>query len=129
MTYAVCHNTAKLCVFFSSLIQRTNLKFCILLQFFFLFECKSGDIRINVQKYLSYSDNLTRSSCTLKLLSCRTSLFRDSFFVKIVHLWNALPDSIKFTRLKNVFVMDNVRSYKIICPKCRKINAMSICNC
>ena len=113
---------------------------------YFSLKCKSGDIKINIQKYFSYSDNRTRSSGSLKLLSCRTSLFRDSFFVRIVHLWNALPDSIKcisslillfkkqlksfyFTKLKNVFVTDNVRSYKIICPKCGKINAMSICNC
>ena len=106
------------------------------LDLIFFFKCKLVDIRINMNNYLSYSDNRTRRYGTLKLLSCKTSLFRDTFFVRIVNLWNAIPDNTKsssslfyFSRLKNVFVTDNVRSYKIICPKCRKINAMSVCSC
>ena len=61
---------------------------------------------------------------TFRVLITIDSFLEIHFFVRIVHLWNALPDSIKcisslnlfkkqlksycFTRLKNVFVTDNV---------------------
>ncbi len=58
-------------------------------------------------------------------------------------IWNSLPKNIKdsdtissfksklksfyFTRLLNVFDGDNFRSFKLICPKCRRINIFSVC--
>ena len=32
-------------------------------------------------------------------------------------------------RLNNVFDGDNVRSFKIICPKCRRVNILKACSC
>ena len=32
-------------------------------------------------------------------------------------------------RLKIVFDGDNIRSYKLICPKCRRVNPIAICSC
>ena len=65
--------------------------------------------------------------------------------VRLANLWNAIPDSIKsqtsmssfknklkyffVERLKIVFDGDNIRSYKLICPKCRRVNPMTICSC
>ena len=34
-----------------------------------------------------------------------------------------------FKRLYNVFDGDNVRSFKIICPKCRRVNILKACSC
>ena len=75
----------------------------------------------------------------------RTSLFRDYFFNRIAIIWNGIPEDIKvattlcsfkrqlksfyFKRLYNVFDGDNVRSFKIICPKCRRVNILKACSC
>ena len=37
--------------------------------------------------------------------------------------------SFYFKRLYNVFDGDNVRSFKIICPKCRRVNILKACSC
>ena len=37
--------------------------------------------------------------------------------------------SFYFTRLLNVFDGDNFRSFKLICPKCRRVNIFSVCTC
>ena len=76
-----------------------------------------------------------RTSTELYLKTNRvcTSHFRDYFFNRISILWNSLPDDIKlatsldsfkrklkslfFWRLHNVFIGDNIPSYKITCPK------------
>ena len=74
-----------------------------------------------------------------------TSLFRDYFFNRIAIIWNGIPEDIKvattlcsfkrqlksfyFKRLYNVFDGDNVRSFKIICPKCRRVNILKACSC
>ena len=56
-------------------------------------------------------------------------------------MWNSLPKNIKesdtissftsfyFTRLLNAFDGDNFRSFKLICPKCRRANTSSVCTC
>ena len=44
----------------------------------------------------------------------------------------ALTSTLKsfyFKRLYNVFDGDNVRSFKIICPKCRRVNILKACSC
>ena len=64
-----------------------------------------------------------------------------NFFSRICIMWNSIPDDIKlaeslgsfkcqlkaksFKRLYNVFYGDDVRSFKITCPKCRRINSYS----
>jgi hypothetical protein len=67
---------------------------------------------------------------------CKTSLFRDSYFNRIVFLWNNLPSGIKasssVTILKTklyiyyytnkritVFDIDRPRTWKTLCSKCR----------
>ena len=87
------------------------------LELIFFFKCKLVDIRINMNNYLSYSDNRTRRYGTLKLLSCNISLFRDTFFVRIVHLWNAIPDNTKsssslvvFKKQLNLFYFSRLNS-------------------
>ena len=60
-------------------------------------------------------------------------------------MWNGIPEDIKvattlcsfkrqlksfyFKRLYNVFDGDNVHSFKIICPKCRRVNILKACSC
>jgi hypothetical protein len=63
----------------------------------------------------------------------------------LVHLWNALPSTIQTSdkissfkillkefyveRLRQVFDGDNVRTFQLVCSKCRRVNAMSCCSC
>ena len=63
----------------------------------------------------------------------------------ILTSWNAVPGDIKaettlssfkaklksfyFVRLYQIFDGDNVRTFKLICPKCRKVNIFSVCSC
>jgi len=60
-------------------------------------------------------------------------------------IWNSLPENIKdsdtissfksklksfyFTRLLNVFDGDNFCSFKLICPKCHRVNIFFVCTC
>ena len=57
--------------------------------------------------------NLSFSSPVLLVLKCR---------------WRQLKSSY-FKRLYNVFDGDNVRSFKIICPECRRVNILKACSC
>ena len=98
--------------------------------------------------YFSFLKGNTRrasSGLHLKTNACRTSSFRDFYFNRITLIWNSLPKNIKdsdtissfksklksfyFTRLLNVFDGDNFRSFKLICPKCRRVNIFSVCTC
>ena len=74
-----------------------------------------------------------------------TSTFRDYYFNRIVNLWNNIPNDVRqaesidsfkrklksfyFKRLFNVFGGDNFRTFKIICPKCRRVNTLTACTC
>ena len=74
-----------------------------------------------------------------------SSLFRNSFFIRMPYMWNALPCEIKsesnvatfkkklksffFNRLQKVFDPDDIRTFKIICCKCRKSNTLRRCCC
>ena len=85
------------------------------------------------------------SGLHLKLNAFRTSSFRDFYFNRITLMWNSLPKNIKdsdtissfksklksfyFTRLLNAFDGDNFHSFKLICPKCRRVNTSSVCTC
>ena len=99
-------------------------------------------------EYFSFLRGWSRRTSTelyLKTNRVRTSHFRDYFCNRITILWNSLPDDIKlatsldsfkrklkslfFWRLHNVFIGDNIRAYKIICPKCRRVNIRIACSC
>ena len=119
------------------------------LDLIFFFKCKVGIYTIDLSNYLTFCAGVTRrlSSGLYLRQNCipKTSSFRDSYFIRIVNIWNALPINIKasssltefrvklkeffFERLRSVFDGDNIRSYKIICPKCRSVNTMNLCTC
>ena len=107
-----------------------------------------GLVKLNISNFLSFNQGRTRRSTAgvyLKSPRTRTFCFRDSYFNRIVNLWNSLPDIVKncttvsgfknqlkkfyFSRLFRVFDADNIRSYKIVCPKCRRINLLNVCSC
>lgn len=116
----------------------------------FFFKCKSGEVNFACQfnKYFSFVQGSTRcgsSNFHLKTNSARTSTFRDNYFNRIAILWNSIPDSFKLadslgsfkrklksfylSRLHKVFDGDSVRSFKLICPKCRRVNVLEACSC
>ena len=115
----------------------------------FYFKCKSGTYSVNLSKYISDCEGSSRRSSSGLFIrqNCipRTSSFRDSYFIRIVNIWNALPNNIKYSssldifkcrlkeflynRLRLVFDQDNIRTYKLICPKCRRVNTLASCSC
>ena len=114
------------------------------------YKCMKGHI-IFGRHFDEYFSFLRRWSCRastelyLKTNRARTSHFRDYFVNRITILWNSIPDDIKlatsldsfkrklkslfFWRLYYVFIGDNIPSYKIICPKCRRVNIRIACSC
>ena len=115
----------------------------------FFFKCKTGLYAIDLSKYVTFATGSTRrcsSGLNLKY-NCipRTSSFRDTYFIRIVNTRNALPNNIKgitiqstfksklkaffLESLRLVFDQDNIRSYKIACPKCRSIRPLTLCSC
>ena len=116
----------------------------------FFFKCMKGDIIFarHFDEYFSFlrgRSRRTSSELCLKTNRARTSHFRDYFFNRITILWNSIPDNIKLAtsldsfkrklkslflwRLHYVFSGDNIRSFKIICPKCRRENLITECSC
>ena len=119
-----------------------------LLDLVFFFKCMHGLVKLNISNFVSFNQGRTRRSTAgvyLKTPRTRTSCFRDSYLNRIVNLWNSRPDIVKncttvsgfknqlkkfyFSRLFRVFDADNIRSYKIVCPKCRRINPLNVCSC
>ena len=118
------------------------------LDLLFLFRCLKGEISINIFQFVNFSTSTTRrgsSGLDLRLLSVRSSTFRDSFFVRICPVWNSLPINIRSScstsafklrlkrlyldRLDSTFDVENIRSWRIICPLCRRSNLLSPCTC
>jgi hypothetical protein len=113
----------------------------------FAFKCINGLLNVQFDKYIQISSGKTRnSSDNVNLYPVhryRTSLFRDSFFNRIVQLWNSLPlqicksptfNSFKtslykhyFNKLHNTFDTDRLNTWKSICPYCRSVNRPSCC--
>ena len=70
--------------------------------------------------------------------------FRGSFFIWIINLWSALPFAIRSevklvpfkkklksffcNRLSSGFNRDDIRSYKLVCPKCRRADTATRCS-
>ena len=95
---------------------------------------------------LQISSVVAKANMTLGFLRrhrLRTSLFRDSFYNRVVKLWNNLPIEIRksssisafksrlykhyFLKLRNVFDTDRLSTWKTICPSCRSIGSHSCC--
>ena len=116
----------------------------------FFFKCLHGhiDLTRSYNYYFSFVTNQTRQACSglnLKINNNRTSTFRDFYFNRITNLWNNIPNDVRqaksidsfkrklkwfyFKRLFNVFDGDNFRTFKIICPKCGRVNTLVACNC
>ena len=65
----------------------------------FFSKCKSDDNSIKLDNYMSFCTGTSRRCTTglyLRLKTIpKTSTFRDSYFPRIVLMWNALPDDVK----------------------------------
>ena len=114
----------------------------------FFFKCKACLINWNVDDLVGFCSGRSRrgsSGFLLKNNFARTSLFRDSYFVRISNLWYAIPEYIKsesllesfkkklksffYKILTIVFTQDDIRSYKLVCPKCHRLNIFTSCTC
>ena len=116
----------------------------------FFYKCLNNmvDFTFEFDHCFSFVQGRTRRSNAahcVKTNYTRTSLFWDYFFNRITIIWNNISEYIKvartlctfkrqlksfyFKRLYNVFDGDNVRSFKIICPKCRRVNILKACSC
>ena len=105
----------------------------------FLYKCKSGMYELDINLYISQPlHNSTRSSSgDLRPNLCKTSLFRNSYFNRMVFLWNNLPSDIKSSssvailksklylfytnKLNSSFDVDRPRTWKTVCSKCRSL--------
>ena len=148
-TRCICKNNE---LSYRERLQKLNLlpinHWLELLDLVFLFRCMHGLVKLNISNSVSFNQGRTRRSTAgvyPKTPRTRTSCFRDSYFNRIVSLWNSLPDTVKncttvsgfknqlkkfyFSRLFRVFDAGNIRSYKIVCPKCRRINPLNACSC
>ena len=112
---------------------------------FFFYKGLHGAYNFPLNNFISFATGNTRSATNLNLRpKCfRTSLFRDSFFNRIVPLWNNLPVLIRqsptflsfktnlykyyLCKLNSVFDTDKIRTWKTVCPHCRSINSLLCC--
>lgn len=85
------------------------------------------------------------SGLNFKINKNHTSTFRDFYFNRIANLWNNIPNNVRpaesidsfkrklksfyFKRLFKVFGGDYFLTFKIICPKCRRVNTLVACTC
>ena len=133
------------------LIQLHLLPLCYFLEYLdllFFFRCTNGEISLDISEFVQFSNSKTRcgsSGMDLRLNFARTSTFRESYFVRICPLWNALPIDIRtsertsifksrlkkllFARLHSTFDSENIRSWRIVCPLCRNVNVNLVCSC
>ena len=109
----------------------------------FFFKCKQGLYDLDISCYVTFSSLRSSRSRSgqqnlLQPNSCRTTLFRNSFFNRIVFMWNSLPLSIRnctslpsfknqiyshyFSKLDTTFDTDRMRTWKTYCSKCRSYN-------
>ena len=68
----------------------------------FFYKCKANNIRIDLDNYINFCSGRTRRAATGLYLKQnvvpRTSTFRDSFFQRIVNMWNVFPVEIKMAK-------------------------------
>ena len=106
------------------------------LVFFFKYLHGHVDLTGSFNFYFSFVASQTHQACSglnLKINNNHTSTFRDYYIPNDVRLAESI-DSFKrklksfyFKRLFNVFDGDNFRTFKIICPKCRRVNTLTAC--
>jgi hypothetical protein len=118
------------------------------LDLLFLFRCINGEILLDISRFVPFSHSKTRcgtSGMDSRLNFAPTSTFRESFFIGICPMWNALPLDIRtsertsvfktwlkkllFARLQCTFDSENTRTWHIICPICRSPNVDAACSC
>ena len=118
------------------------------LDLLFLFRCFKGEIHLDISDTIVFSRFQTRRGSTgmdIRLIGTRTTTYRESYVVRICPLWNALPLDLRSvertslfksrlkalytTRLYSVFDPENIRSWRIICPICRRANVFNVCTC
>ena len=108
----------------------------------FYYKCKAGLYDLDIDKYIERPCHRSTRSSTGDFLRpnlCRTTLFRNSYFNRIVYLWNSLPSDIKssssvisyilkaklyeyyFNKLITVFDADRCRTWKTLCSNCRSL--------
>ena len=76
------------------------------LDILFFFKCKLGYINICIDNYVSFYTGSSRRGASRIFLSnvyAKTTIFRDSFFVRILNLWNVLHSDLKSESNVNVF--------------------------
>ena len=97
-------------------------------------------IIIIIYQFFEEESPITPNLCPQRF---RTSLFRDSYFNRIVLIWNNLPLVIRqcqsystfkaklykyyYDKLDNDFDPDRPRTWKTICPNCRTVNRIFCC--
>ena len=72
----------------------------------FFFKGKAGLTNLNLDDLFVFCTGRSRRGSSVLFLKntfARTSLFRDSYFVRISNLWNAIPEYIKFESLLESF--------------------------
>ena len=108
----------------------------------FFYKCKSGMYELDINQFITQPlHHSTRSSSgdLLRQNLCKTSLFRNSYFNRIVFLWHNLPSDIKSSssisilksklylyytnKLNNTFDVDRPRTWKTLCSKCRSLQS------
>ena len=96
---------------------------------------------------LSVCNNRPRRSIfgqNFDIVYSRTFLFQDSYFNGIVHLRNSLLDENKccpslllLKIFKDLYILmlhivlypyNNICNNKLVCPKCRRVNPVSVCS-
>ena len=68
------------------------------LDLLFFYKCESGITQLNLENYVKYCNSKSchgSSGLYLTTAYFRTSLFRDSFFIRLSNIWNAIPGDIK----------------------------------
>jgi hypothetical protein len=111
----------------------------------FVYKYMSSSFNAQLEDYIQVSSGRTRSPTdSLNLYPCSTpSPYFIYFFNRVVKLWNNLPLEIRkssvisafksrlykhyFIKLRNVFDMDRLSTWKTICPSCRSIDSPSCC--
>ena len=118
------------------------------LDLLYFFKCRIKLYNIDVSSYvtpcsLSFRSTRSTTSSDYRPNSCKTSTYRDSYFNRIVLLWNSLPSNIKactsvssfktllrahyYALLLSTFDPDRIRTYKTICSKCRSNTLTTVC--
>ena len=112
---------------------------------FFFYKRLHGAYNFPLNNFISFLTGNPQSATNLNLRpKCfRTFNFRDSFFNRIVPLWNNLPILIRQsptflgfkTNLHKYYVCkhnsdfdtDRIGTWKTVCPHCRSINSLFCC--